>query len=278
MAVFLGLAVAATYGAADFCGGLASKRAPAWAVVLAAQCVGLGLVAGAVALDPGASPTGGDLAYGAAASCVGVGGVVLLYFALARGPMGVVAPVTAVGSSVVPVVWGLATGERPGAIALGGIAVSFVAVALISREREEHPARAARSTLAAAVAAGIAFGAVFVLLDNTGDDSGFWPLLSGRAASTAALVLVLVLLRRPLLPRTSNARLVVAAGVFDVGANALFLLAVREGLLSLVAVLGSLYPVATVLLARVVLDERLARHQLAGLALALVGVTMIAAP
>jgi drug/metabolite transporter (DMT)-like permease len=280
VAVFLGLAVAASYGAADFFGGLASKRATSWSVVLLAQYVGLAFLTLLLLADRHASPTGADLVVGAAASSVGVIGVGLLYLGLARGPMGVVAPITAVGSAVVPVAWGLLSGERPAVLALAGVGLALVAVVLVARTTDEETvpatARIARSTLVVAVAAGLAFGMVFVLLSHTGDDSGFWPLLSGRLASTTALLLVLAVLRRPLVPGGDTRPIVVLAGVFDVGANALFLLASREGLLSLVSVLSSLYPAITVVLARVVLHERLLRHQLAGLALALLGVALIA--
>ena len=279
MAVFLGLAVAASYGAADFFGGLASKRATSWSVVLLAQYVGLAVLTLLLLADRDASPTGADLLLGAAASSVGVVGVGLLYLGLARGPMGVVAPITAVGSAVVPVAWGLVSGERPAVLALAGVGLALVAVVLVARTTAEAavPATAhiARSTLVVAVAAGLAFGMVFVLLSHTGDDSGFWPLLSGRLASTTALLAVLAVLRRPLVPG-GGTPIVVLTGVFDVGANALFLLASREGLLSLVSVLSSLYPAVTVVLARAVLHERLLRHQVAGLALALLGVALIA--
>jgi drug/metabolite transporter (DMT)-like permease len=280
VAVFLGLAVAASYGAADFFGGLASKRATSWSVVLLAQYVGLAFLTLLLLADRHASPTGADLVLGAAASSVGVIGVGLLYLGLARGPMGVVAPITAVGSAVVPVAWGLLSGERPAVLALAGVGLALVAVVLVARTTDEETvpatARIARSTLVVAVAAGLAFGMVFVLLSHTGDDSGFWPLLSGRLASTTALLVVLAVLRRPMVPGGDTRPIVVLAGVFDVGANALFLLASREGLLSLVSVLSSLYPAITVVLARAVLHERLLRHQLAGLALALLGVALIA--
>lgn len=275
--MFLGLAVAASYGAADFCGGLASKRAAAWSVVVGSQCVGLAGIAVLVLVDGTARAPAGDLLIGAAASCVGVLGVGLLYFGLARGPMGVVAPITGVGSAVVPVAWGLLQGERPGVVAHFGVVVALAAVVLVSYTTGgvDDPTRPAPATLAAAVAAGIAFGVFFVLLSHTGDDSGFWPIFSGRIASTTLLVVVLVILGRPLIPRHAMPLVVVLAGVFDVSANALFLLASREGLLSLVSVLAALYPAATVVLARVVLDERLQRHQLAGLAAALAGVALI---
>ncbi len=280
MAVFLGVAVAAAYGAADFFGGLASKRATSWSVTLVAQYVGMAGVAILLLVDRGASPTGGDLFLGAAASTVGVAGVGLLYLGLARGPMGVVAPITAVGAAIVPVAWGLIRGERPGVAALVGVAVALAAVVLIARSpggaTADEPAAIARSTLVLSIVAGLAFGLVFILLSHTGDDSGFWPLLSGRVASTTVLLLVLVALQQPLVPWHAGPIVVGLAGVLDVGANALFLLATREGLLSLVGVLSALYPASTVLLARVVLHERLLRRQLAGLALALAGVALIA--
>jgi uncharacterized membrane protein len=279
MAVFLGLAVAASYGAADFCGGLASKRAAAWSVVLGAQYVGFAGIGLLLLVDRTAAPPAGDLLIGAAASCVGVVGVGLLYIGLARGPMGVVAPITGVGAAIVPVGWGLIRGERPGIAALFGVVVALVAVVLVSYAPggEDDPDRADRLTLAAAVGAGLAFGVFFVLLSHTGDDSGFWPIFSGRFASTTALFVVLTVLARPRIPRGAAPVIIVLAGVFDVAANALFLLASREGLLSLVSVLAALYPAATVVLARVVLAERLHRHQLAGLAAALVGVALITA-
>src|SRR5688572_25738411 len=180
MAVFLGLTVAMTYGAADFFGGLAAKRASNWSVVVATQCVGLVGIAALVLVDGTPLPAGGDLAYGAAASCVGVVGVGLLYLGLARGPMGVVAPITATGAAVVPVAWALLEGERPSPVALVGVGVALVAVGLIAREAapEEHAesTRIAPSTLAAAIAAGIAFGAFFILLTHASEDSGFWPI------------------------------------------------------------------------------------------------------
>jgi drug/metabolite transporter (DMT)-like permease len=280
MAVFLGVAVAVAYGAADFFGGVASKRATSWSVTLVAQYVGVGGVLVLVLADPGSSPIGEDLLLGAAASTIGVVGVGLLYLGLARGPMGTVAPITAVGAALVPFAWGLIQGERPAIAGLVGAAVALIAVVLIAStpggSSSDEPAGIARSTLAISIAAGVAFGLVFILLSHTDEESGFWPLLSGRVASTTVLLIVLVLLRQPLLPRRAGPVVVAMAGILDVGANALFLLATREGLLTLVSVLSSLYPASTVVLARFVLHERLLRHQLAGLALALVGVALIA--
>jgi drug/metabolite transporter (DMT)-like permease len=222
-----------------------------------------------------------DLGLGALAGGVGVVGILLLYQGLATGAMGVVAPVTAVGAAVVPLVVGLATGERPAPLALVGALVALAAVGLVAGGHEGTPTRgderSGRSPLVLAVGAGIAFGLVFVLLGATDESSGFWPLLGGRAVSVSLVGLWLLRTRTPFLPRPGTWWVVVGAGLLDVTANGLYLLAVREGLLSLVAVLSSLYPAATVVLARVVLGERLKPAQLAGLGLGLAGVTLIAA-
>lgn len=280
MAVFLGLAVAATYGAGDFFGGLATKRTATWAVVVVVQVVGLVALLVLVPLDGAAFPAWRDLWLGAIASLAGTAGVGLLYLGLARGPMGVVAPITAVGAAVLPVAWGLLQGERPSIVALVGVVLALVAVAFIARHPPEHgpdePAAAATSTLVMAVASGACFGTFFIVISHTDDGSGFWPLLSGRVASIPLLVVVLAMARQQLVPERASLGSATLAGFLDVAANSLLILAVREGLLALVSPVASLYPATTVLLARVVLDERLHRLQIGGLVAALVGVVLIA--
>lgn len=294
MAVLLGLAVAAVYGAADFLGGLSAKRSPVTVVVVVSQICCLPLLAVLVALV-GGNPTPRSLALGAAAGSVGAVGLWCLYRGLSVGRMSVVAPITAVGAATVPVAWGLAGGERPSATALVGVAIAIVAVALISRsptpagtDAAAGGGRASRRSRAGAVSidraillalvAGAAFGTVFVLLDATGPDASFWPLVAGRTASILLLLTVTVATGQTLArPPWALLPTIAGAGALDLTANALYLLATRRGLLSLVAVLSSLYPVSTVLLARTVLGERLAAQQVVGLALALVGVVLIAA-
>jgi len=283
VAVLLGVLVALSYGAGDFLGGLATRAQSVTTVVAASQASALVLLVVVVPLE-GAALGWDDVGLGALSGVVGVVGVLLLYQGLATGAMGVVAPVTAVGAAVVPLGVGLATGERPAVLALIGAAVALAAVALVARGGEpagagaegEGPAQAG-SPLLLAVGAGVAFGLVFVLLGATDDEAGFWPLLGARTLSVSLLAVWLLRARVPFLPRPGSRLVVVGAGLLDVTANALYLLAVREGLLSLVAVLSSLYPAATVVLARVVLGERLRPAQLAGLGLGLAGVTMIAA-
>jgi len=280
MASVLALLSAATFGAGDFLGGLATRRSgPATTVVFVAHVIGLAMLA---ALTPlfGIDAGAGDVAWGAFGGIAGAVGLVLLYRGLAIGTMSVVAPITALGSALVPVVWGLLSGERPAAWALVGAALSLIAIYLVSQ-----PADSVRvawpdwrsAGLPEAVGAGVGFGVFFILLAETSSGSGLIPLVAARIASVTVLgVLALSLGRRRWL-EGPGLLLAIGAGVFDAGANALFLAAARTGLLSLVAVLSSLYPVSTIVLARVVLEERIGQVQAMGLAAGLAGVVLIAA-
>ena len=279
MAVVLALGCALVWGAADFCGGLASRRAAALAVVALSHLVGLGLL---VVLLPwtGGDPRLEDLLWGAAAGIAGGAGLALFYRALARGVMSVVAPVTAVTAAAVPVVVGLLGGERVAPWAAAGIVLALAAVVLVSAEGGLSSLRSAPTARPwPALTAGAVFGLFFVLLDRTGETAGLSPLVASRLVSVA-LVVALALGRRQSLaiPRTALAW-VLAAGVGDVSAVALFLLATQQGgQLAITGVLASLYPVSTVVLAQVVLRERLVPTQLAGLVTAAVAVLLISMP
>ena len=277
MAAILGLLVAVTYGVGDFFGGLASKKNRAEVVVALSQSFGLVLMVLLVVID-GSPLSWRDVGYGAVAGSIGLVGVVLLYRGLAQGTMSVIAPITAVSAGVVPLVWGLATGDRPGVIALIGVVAALAAVALVSAADAVEDRSASRTDVTLALAAGTAFGLVFVLLGHTDESSGMWPVLGARTASGALVMGALVLVRRvSLRPADGTLPTIAVAGALDASANALYLLASREGLLSLVSVLSSLYPAATIVLARFVLHERMNRTQLLGVALALTGVALIAA-
>lgn len=282
MAAVLALLSAVVYGSGDFVGGLVARRLPPAAVVLRSNLVGLvGLVAIAPLFasdDVGAA----DLAYGAGGGVVGGIGVLLLYRGLAVGTMSVVAPITAVLAAAVPVAFGLVDGERPSAVALAGIPVALVAIGLLARDPDDAgPAEGTpAAVLLMALGAGLGFGLFFVGLDKASDDSGMWPLVAGRGASVALFALIALFVRSARVG--SNAarvgttpRLIVLCGICDSGANALFLLATHQGLLTLVAVLGSLYPASTVLLATTLTHERLARPQVVGVVLALAAVVLI---
>jgi len=281
----LALLAALAYGAGDFLGGVAARRIPPAAVVLRSNVVGL---LGLLALSPVARDVhvaGRDLLLGAGAGVAGGVGILLLYRGLSLGVMSVVAPVTAVLSAVVPVAAGLLAGERPSALALAGVPLALVAIALLAREPHDTDERThgmPRHELAIALGAGFAFGLFFVGLDATGDDAGLWPIVAGRTASVAMFVLVaaLAVSTRPPAGAAragSTPGLLVGCGVLDAGANALFLVATQHGLLTLVAVLGALYPASTLLLARLVLGERLGAGQRAGVALAGAAVVLVTA-
>jgi drug/metabolite transporter (DMT)-like permease len=248
-------------------------------VVAISSVTGVVLLAAIVWFVP-SDPTVDDVAWGAVGGLAGGIGVMLFYRALATGVMSVVAPVTAVTGAVVPVVTGFLLGERPGTLAILGIAIAIAAVALLAREApgdREEPSVGARQAFVLAVGAGLGFGGFFVLLDRTGDDAGLWPLVASRSATFLLMAVIALVTSTALVPRHAAIAATLATGVLDMSANVLFLLANREGLLAVVAVITSLYPASTIALAHVVLGERLARHQLVGLALATLAVVLIAA-
>ena len=279
-ALLLALAAAIGYGVSDFAGGLASRRARALTVALVAfplGAVGLGLVVPIA----GGVPSTDALVVGAACGVLSVLGVLWFYAALAAGPMSVVSPLTALLVAGVPLLAGVLMGERPRSLAVVGAGLALVAVVLVSREEavavDETPVvRLTARTLWMTVGSGLAYAGLFVVLDAAPADSGVWPLFVARIVASALIVVACLAAGALRTPRGSVLWLAVVAGMLDVVANVAFLYGLRAGLLSLVSVLTSLYPAATVLLARVVLGERPGRVQRAGLGLAVVAVTLIA--
>jgi drug/metabolite transporter (DMT)-like permease len=273
----LALLSAAFYGTADFLGGVAARRAPALAATVAAQACGLVVVVVAMPLFSSGVPSTGGVLWGAAAGLTGGVGVALLYYGFAVGRVSVVAPVTGVCSISIPVVIALVLGERPGALALAGILIAIASVALISRQEDPAGASPTRDrSIAIAIASGLGIGAFFVCLARAGGAAaGLWPLVIARATSTVLLVTVATLAKVPL--RIPRAALVPAAacGAIDVLANGLYVVAVRDGPLGIVATLASLYPASTILLARLVLRERLRPVQSLGLAGATIAIVLI---
>jgi len=291
--VALAVLAALVYGAADFLGGLAARRAAAFAVAAISQLVGLVALAAVAAAFP-SHCTRAEILWGAVAGLCGGAAVVLLYRALAVGTMSVVAPVTAVMSLALPVGVGLLLGDHPGWPALFGVALAVAAVVLIgsgpsdplpgAAPVEERPAgpwhQHPSAALVLALASGALIGLFYVGLSRSGPQAGMWPLVAARAASVVAFALVAAASapRRAALRVPSGAwTLLLAAGLLDVLANALYLVAVRQGLLSIVAALASLYPASTVVLARIVLAERLRPRQSVGLAVATVAAVLMAA-
>lgn len=275
MSLLLGLVVAAAFGSGDFLGGLASRRASTLAVLVVVQLCALAGAA-VVATVAGGDPTGTDLGLGALAGALNVVALGCLYRGLAIGQIGAVAPVAAVVAAIIPVGWGLATGERPSALALVGVGLAIVAGGLLGRDRDERPSQHSSRALLLAVGAGVGFGLSFVCYAATAEDSRFWPVLTARVAAVAVVVAALLITRTPLvLPRASRGQ-AVGAGLLDVSAATLQLVAVRAGLAATVAPVAALAPGFTVFHAHWYLHERASRAQLVGLVVALVGLVLIA--
>ncbi|RJL32425.1 DMT family transporter [Bailinhaonella thermotolerans] len=276
-AIVLATACAVVYGTADFFGGMATKRAPVYAVVVVSQIGGVLLLVPLLPLLPG-TPDWASLGWGALAGLAGGVALIVFYRALASGVMSIVAPTTAAASAALPVVWGLAAGERPSAGGLAGIALALVAVMLVSREPARPGAAPVKKLgpVLAALAAGAGFGLFFALLPA--GEAGLWPLIGARAGSIALVAAIALGTRNTLRPGPGTLKVIVVAGVLDMAANVFFLMAKQEGLLSIVSVIASLYPASTLMLARYVLGERLHVIQAAGVVLALGAVGLIALP
>lgn len=277
MAVLLALVSAVAYGCSDFVGGLVSRRASAWSVAVVGQsssAVCTALVAFFVVGDP----TGGDFAWSVLAG-VGTGvGTAFLYRGLAGGRMGVVAPVSAVGSALVPIVAGALGGERPGPLAWLGIAIAVPAIWLVSTvpahvEGEHRESFAAGLT--DGVLAGLGFGVLFAALGQVPDSAGLWPLTVAQASSVPTVIVLATLLGAAWVPRERTAAWAVLTGPLGATATLAFLLASQQGFLAIAGVLASFYPAMTVLLAVVFLREHIHRAQGIGLGLCAATVALV---
>jgi drug/metabolite transporter (DMT)-like permease len=260
MSLMFALPGALAYGLADFAGGLATRRAPVLLVTAVVQLAGLVVLVPAVAFA-GGSPSGAAFAWGALAAVGGTTGLLLYLRALAVGPMGVVAPLSAVVGAGLPLLVGLVTGERLGMVTLVAIGVALVAIVLATAG--STVGTGARTGTLLALGAGAGFALFFVGINASPTGSGLWPLLAGRLASVPVLFLA-VLATRVRAASSSGRfpwRLAVFSGVFDTLANVFFLFATRTGELGVSAVVVSLYPVVVAVLAAVVLRERLTGMQ-----------------
>jgi drug/metabolite transporter (DMT)-like permease len=276
--VLLSLLAALAYGLSDFNGGIFSKRGGPWAVSLVAQLAATVLVLG-VALVDGGDPTRTDVLW---ALLAGVGngfGTAFLYRGLSSGRMGVVAPVSGVGAVVVPVAVGVVTGERPGALVWTGVVLALPAIWLVSRE----PVTAVDGTsprgsgIADGILAGLGFGALFAALAQIPEEAGFLPLALNMLVGGVVVIAVAITLRQDWVPRSRWALGGAASGVLAALATGLFVIASHHGYLSVAAVVTSLYPAFTVLLAALVLRERVHAAQGIGLALCAASVALVAA-
>jgi drug/metabolite transporter (DMT)-like permease len=276
VAILLAGLSALMYGTADFCGGMGARKSPLFSVLVLSQITGL-VVATVTALAmrqdlPGVI----DLAWGAVAGVCGAAGLAALYTAIASTPVAVASPVAAVTGAIIPVLLGIGLGDRPGTLAWAGIVLAFPAIVLLTwaPSRRTRDPLVRRAALLGATA-GAGFGLFFFAVSRTSHLSGLWPLVAARVTTVTVAALLALFARRSLRPSRAGFPIIVLSGAIDMCANIAFLMATRIGMLSLVAVVTSLYPAPTVLLAWLVLRERMTALRVAGLALAVAGVALI---
>jgi drug/metabolite transporter (DMT)-like permease len=272
-AVGFGLAASLSWGTSDFNGGLGARRAPIYGVTATSYVAGsvLLIVIALISREP--FPAAADMFWGGLAGLGGVIGLTCLYQALATGRMGIAAPVLAVVGAVIPVLVSAFVDGTPGILQIAGFVLAIISVALISRQQSETYRRGG---LSLALAAGVGFGIFFVLLDQISADAIFWPLVSARVVSLIAVIIVARTTRQHWHPTRAALPMILLAGILDVSGNTFFLLAAQSGRLDAATVLSSLYPAVTVILARMLLKEPIARVQAVGILAAVVAIPLIA--
>jgi drug/metabolite transporter (DMT)-like permease len=274
LAILYGLASAASWGAGDFCGGVATRRSNAVVVVAIAHVMGGGLLMALALLLRESMPPLSVLLLGATGGFFGGVGVLALYRGLASGRMGVVAPISAVVTAILPVIVGAFTEGLPSLFQMAGFGIALVAVWLLSGG---GPGLSVRTDeLRWALIAGLGFGLFFIFVDQAVDAAVLWPLVAARAASTALAAGILLLGRQATPPGRIPIGMILLSGISDAGGNGFFALATRAGRLDISAVVSSLFPAGTVLLAWLFLKERLDRRQWVGVAAALAALVLIA--
>lgn len=270
----LSLGAAGVWGGGDFAGGIATKRANVFRVVAGAHACGFVLMLVLAWLTREPFPQPSSLYWGIAAGITGAFGIAALYQALAIGRMGVVAPVASVITGVLPVLVGMRTEGMPDRWQLTGFVLALVSIWFVARPDGKIDSHRG---LGLAVLAGVMFGLFLVSGRQAGHGGVFWPLVAARAVSTVLMLLIVAFSARDLRPLRSALVPIVLSGVFDSGANAMFIAATRHGRLDVAAILSSLYPASTVILARVLLKERISAMQTAGIVGALAAVALISA-
>ena len=273
-AVFLGLASAACWGAGDFTGGVVTKRNNVYTVVIVSQLAGIAFLIGLTLLLAEPLPPIDGLLLGAAAGISGAIAILALYSSLASGRMSIVAPITAVVTATVPVIFGLFIEGLPAMRQLLGFGIAFLAIWLITRTGDGTTIQA--RDLGLPLVAGLASGIFLILIDQASDISVLWPIVAARLASISFVVVAAILLKQGGLPNVALLPIMALAGILEVGGSTLFAFAARSGRLDIAAILASLYPAVTVMLAWIILKERLIWQQWLGLVAALAAVILIA--
>ena len=275
MGIVLGLLAALLYGGSDFGGGLLSRRLGSLPVTVVGSAGAALLVWPTLLLAPGPGPSARAIVWGLAAGLGGGTGPLVLYRGLARGQMSVVGPVSAVGAAVVPVVVGVALGERPGLLTMAGVVLALPAIALVATSGAAARGML-RTALVDGLVAGVAFGVLFVGLAQAGRGAGLWPVASEQTSTLLVVLAVAATSHAPLRMGIRAAGLPFLSGAAGMIATLAFFYATHYSMLATVAVIVSLYPGVTVLLARVILHERFSFAQRAGLGLCTIAIVAIA--
>jgi uncharacterized membrane protein len=272
-AAALALAAAASWGVGDFFGGLKSRSLNPVAILIVAQPIGLTLLAIWVAVR-GQGPPGSSVLWACLAAVLGTTGLIAFYKGMAAGALSIVAPIAGAGAAI-PVIWGLAHGDHPSGYQELGFAAALIGVVLASFERRPEAARLAAG-VGWAVIAMVAFGAYYIPMHEASHGDFLWAAFVFRLTSTTLIAAAWLVLRPPS-ARRADLPVLASIGILDTGGNVFFAAASAKGLVSVVSILASLYPVVTVLLARAVLHERVHRSQELGIVLALAGIVLISA-
>ena len=275
MEILLAAAAALVYGVGDYCGGRASRKIDSLVVTCAGQIFSLILLGFFLVILGDPAPGMHDWLWGAAGGLGGFVGLTLFYYALAKGSMTVVAPLAAVISAALPVGTGLFLCDRPSLIAYVGIVIAIVGIALVTGAVGTAHAPTKLAIVGVATLAGCGFGWMFVCLDRTSSDSGMWPLLAARIASISIAATIIAFRGRSRLGQGRIPAIALWAGLFDMGANVLFVFANRHGMLSLVSVITALYPVSTIVLALRLDHEKANRSQFVGMACAALALVFV---
>ena len=272
--IFYGLASAAGWGAGDFCGGLTTKRINVYRVILISQIIGVTMLLAFVVIIAEPLPSFNDLLLGGIAGISATSGLAALYLGLARGQMGIVAPVAAMVASILPILVAFFTEGLPSNSQLIGFGFALLAVWLLSSAGDDRTFT--RRDLRLPVIAGMGFALFYILIDRVDDDALIWPLVAARVTSITILSLVNIVQRRRESISGKQLGIIAATGIFETGGGAFFALATHVGRLDVSTILSSLYPAVTVVLAWAILKERFKRQQWAGIFLMLVALVLIA--
>jgi len=274
MTIFYSLVAAASWGAGDFSGGLATKRISVFSVVIVSQMVGLLIFVLLAIFVEGGVPALDDMMWGGMAGVFGGTGLLALYYGLSQGRMGVVAPVSAVVMSIVPVIVGMLAEGFPGTQRVAGFGFALLAVWFVSRTDQ---GKIRFHELKLPILAGMGFGLCLIFIDRAGETFIFWPLAAFRIASVSIIFIIATITRQSRTPAAGQLPLIVLVGFFDAVGTTCFILATQSGRLDIAAILSALYPAATVLLAWLILKEKINRQQWLGVLFALLAIVLIAA-